>query len=148
MQWSGGEVRRYRDHLFAMRPLPFHDPTQVFSIQPTAPLSIPHIGCLNLLPVRGQGLAAGILDNSSLRVGFWRGGERFQPVGRAHSQTLKKLFQTAGIPPLERNRLPLLYVDDTLAAVGGLRISTQFAAGPDEQGFIFTWQKAAPFVNV
>jgi tRNA(Ile)-lysidine synthase len=148
IHWPGGEVRRYRDHLFAMRPLPFHDPTQVFSIQPGVPLVIPPIGYLCLLPARGQGLNKKMLDNKSLQVGFWRGGERFQPVGRTHSQTLKKLFQAAGVPAWERDRLPLLYVNGVLAAIGGLWISARFAARCDEQGFIFTWQKALPFVNV
>lgn len=148
IHWPGGEVRRYRDHLFAMRPLPFHDPAQVFPIQTMAPLSIPPIGQLCLLSAQGQGLNKKMLDNKSLYVGFWRGGERFQPVGRAHSQSLKKLFQAAGVPPWERDRVPLLYVDNTLAAVGGLGTSARFAVGHDEQGFIFTWQKALPFVNV
>lgn len=148
IHWPGGEVRRYRDYLFAMRPLPFHDSSQVFSIQPTVSLSIPHIGHLCLLLAQGQGLSKKTLVNRSLHVGFWRGGERFQPVGRTHSQSLKKLFQAAGVPPWERDRLPLLYVDDTLAAVGGFWIGVQFAAHHDEQGFIFTWQKVLPFVNV
>jgi tRNA(Ile)-lysidine synthase len=148
IHWPGGEVRRYKDHLFAMQPLPFHDPNQVFPMKITLPLSIPYIGYLCLLPTQGQGLNQQMLDNKPLHVGFWRGGERFQPVGRAHSQTLKKLFQAAGVPPWERDRLPLLYVDDTLAAVGELWISAQFAARADEKGLIFTWQKDSPFVNV
>src|SRR5690606_29132913 len=39
---------------------------------------------------------------SQVDVRFRKGGERCQPVGRAHSQTLKKLFQEFHIPPWER----------------------------------------------
>ena len=37
-----------------------------------------------------------------------RGGERCHPAGRAHSQTLKKLLQEAGVPPWLRRQLPLI----------------------------------------
>ncbi len=37
-----------------------------------------------------------------------RGGERCHPAGRAHSQTLKKLLQEAGVAPWLRPQLPII----------------------------------------
>ena len=48
----------------------------------------------------------------------WRqGGERAHPEGRRHSQTLKKLLQEYQVPPWLRERVPLLFINDTLIAV-------------------------------
>jgi tRNA(Ile)-lysidine synthase len=85
---------------------------------------------------RGAGLRSEVLAGGSLMVGFRQGGERFRPVGRRHSQELKKLLQEAGIPPWWRDRLPLLYVGDTLAAVATLGVAAAFAAPPDAPGWV------------
>jgi tRNA(Ile)-lysidine synthase len=52
-------------------------------------------------------------------------------VGEAHHKSLKKLFQEAGIPTWLRNYVPLIYIDDRLAAVGGLWRCEWFASYPD-----------------
>ena len=51
----------------------------------------------------------------------WRqGGERCTPVGRQHSQTVKKLLQEYQLETWLRDRVPLIYRDKTLIAVGDL----------------------------
>jgi tRNA(Ile)-lysidine synthase len=52
---------------------------------------------------------------------------------------LKKLFQEQGIPPWIRDRVPLVYIGGELAAVGEWFVSHQFAAQPDEPGYVFQW---------
>jgi len=144
-RWPGGEVRRYRDQLFAMAPLPPHDPEQVLALT-SAALDIPAVGRLRLVP--GQGLGTAVLAGAPLTVRFRRGGERSRPAGRRHGQALKKLLQEAGVPPWERERLPLLYAGETLAAVADLWVEADFAAGPGEAGLVLAWQKPPPFDNV
>ncbi len=65
---------------------------------------------------------------------FRVGGERFKPMRRDHSRPLKKWLQEAGVPPWLRGRIPLLYRDGELVAVGDLWISAAAAevadAGP------------------
>jgi len=63
----------------------------------------------------GQGIVS---PSSVLTVRFRQGGERCKPLGRGHSQTLKKLFQEFGVAPWLRDRIPLIYLDDQLLAVG------------------------------
>jgi tRNA(Ile)-lysidine synthase len=67
------------------------------------------------------------------------GGERCKPQGRSKSQKLKKLFQEYGVPPWERNRIPLLYIGDDLAAVSDLWVCEDFLAEKDEEGIILNW---------
>lgn len=147
VRWPGGEVRRYRELLFAMAPLAGHDPEQVLAFTGPA-LDIPALGRLWLQPVPGQGLSAPALAGAPLTVRFRRGGERSRPAGRQHRQALKKLLQEAGVPPWERERLPLLYAGEALAAVADLWVEADFAAGPGEAGFVLAWQKPLPSDNV
>ena len=145
IRWPGSEVRRYQDRLFAMAPLPPHDPTQVWPLTMGSPdrasLIIPGIGCLSLRAARGEGVRAEAVAAGPLTIRFRRGGERFRPYGRRHSQALKKLLQEAGVPPWERERLPLLYVKDSLVAIAGLWIGADFRAQPEEDGLVLEWQR-------
>lgn len=120
LHWPGGELRRYRDGLYAMAPLPAHDSTQVFTWDTEAgPLVIPTLGrSLSVAELRTD---ADALKRSAkaVSVRFRRGGERCRLRGRAHSRALKTLLQEAGVPPWERDRIPLLYVGDRLREVIG-----------------------------
>lgn len=49
-----------------------------------------------------------------------QGGERCQPVGRGHSQSLKKLLQEYQVPAWQRASLPLIYRNNELAMVANL----------------------------
>ncbi|MBK8182814.1 MAG: tRNA lysidine(34) synthetase TilS [Candidatus Competibacteraceae bacterium] len=138
VRWPGGEARRYQHRLYAMLPPPAHDPRQTFSWQATAtgwpPLDLP-VGRLQMQRMIGKGLRLEALSDGSLTVRFRTGGERFQPIGRRHSQELKKLLQHAEIPPWQRDHLPLLYRDRHLVAVVGLGIAADQATGLSEAGW-------------
>lgn len=56
--------------------------------------------------------------NAAVEIRFRQGGERCKPRGRSHSQSLKKLLQEYAVPPWLRDRIPLLYLDGQLLAVG------------------------------
>jgi tRNA(Ile)-lysidine synthase len=119
LHWLGAELRRYREDLYAIPPLAPHDHTQEIRWNLKEELRIPHLGVtLNIEVLKDQGF-----DLKSSRgvavIRFRRGGERCQPKGRSYHHALKKLFQDAGVPPWERNRIPLIYVDEQLVAVWG-----------------------------
>lgn len=136
--WPGGEVRRYRDMLYAMPPLAPHDARRSFIWRPNAnghpPLELPGIGRLEWRETMGAGLRESALTDTALIVRFRQGGEHFRPIGRRHGQELKKLLQEAGIPPWERDRLPLVYEGEALLAVVGLGIAAEIATAPGEPG--------------
>jgi tRNA(Ile)-lysidine synthase len=117
--WEGAEVRRYRDDLYAMAPRADHDPTMVLHWDAIQPLHIPHLGIMlepSMLEAFG---IASTGDEPEITVRFRRGGERCRPRGRRHHHDLKKLFQEAGVPPWERDRIPLIYVGERLIAAVG-----------------------------
>ncbi len=138
MHWAEGEIRRYRDDLFAMQPLPARSAAQVLNWTAPQPLRLAH-GTLSASLTAGAGMAARYLEQP-LECRFRSGGERCRPAGRDHSQTLKKLFQAYGVAPWLRNRVPLLYVDGRLAAVPGLWVCAAFEAKAGEAGWSLCWR--------
>lgn len=63
-----------------------------------------------------------------LQVRYRQGGERAQPAGRAHSQVLKKLLQEYRLEPWLRHRIPLIYCNNSLIAVGDLWLQCNAAS--------------------
>jgi tRNA(Ile)-lysidine synthase len=98
-------------------------------------------GLLSAQPVTGGGLRSPA-QGSRIEVHFRHGGETLQPAGRAHHHALKKLFQEWGVPDWERGRVPLLYIDDTLAAVAGLCVCEGFQADAAQAGLALHWSRS------
>ncbi len=124
--WGEVEVRRYRDDLYAMRPLS-PPPRLPRAWNPDAPLPLPDLGIeltVAWLLSRGVDPAA---CRAPFDLGYRQGGERIRLSGRHHSSELKGLMQEAGLPPWERERLPLLWRNGRLLAVWG-----HWVAAPEE----------------
>lgn len=104
------ELRRYRDDIYLVNILPMD-----------LSLEIPW-DCRSVLKLPGN---FGELHPhefsrfTQLVIRFRRGGECIKPAGSAHTQSLKKLFQQWGVPPWERDRVPLVFAGDELVAVVG-----------------------------
>lgn len=136
IRWPGAELRRYRDRVYAMAPLSAHDPHQVMPWDLRQTLALPGLAIrLVARATRGQGLGRAACEDSTITVRFRRGGERCRPAGRGHTHALKKLFQERGVPPWERDRIPLIYADDQLAAVADWWVCEPFAADEGEPGY-------------
>ena len=129
VQLAGRQIRRFQGHLYVTVLADF-DPKARWRWDGAQPLAMPGVGCLAAEP--GPGAAP-----LPFTVAFRQGGERFQPVGRPHSQQLKKLLQEAAVPPWRRARLPLIYVNDELVAVADLWVHEHWAARL--QGWRFRW---------
>jgi tRNA(Ile)-lysidine synthase len=72
------------------------------------------------------GITLAVWQQSHVEVRARQGGEKIRLPHRQGRHSLKKLFQEAGIPPWERELVPLVYLDGQLAAVGGYWISAEF----------------------
>ncbi len=142
VRWGDHELRRYRDQVFLLRQQPEDLPAGFLAWQLPRPLALPGgDGTLSVTREPGVGVRAAAVPANVLRVGFRRGGERCRPAGRRHHHELKKLFQEHGVPPWERSRIPLIYIDNELAAVAGLWVCEPFGAGPGEPGLVIHWDR-------
>ncbi len=136
--WAGLEARRFDGELYVMSALAPVDTEWSQEWQGQA-LMIPGSGRLSATAVSGAGLRV----QPGLQLRLRRGGERCRPQGRAHSQSLKKLFQEYAVPPWLRARVPLLYCGDQLVAVAGYWVCEGFQAAAGEPGWQLDWQPVA-----
>ncbi|RLA49364.1 MAG: hypothetical protein DRR42_15660, partial [Gammaproteobacteria bacterium] len=73
---------------------------------------------------------------------FRQGGEVMQLHG--HHRKLKKLFQEWGVPPGDRQRLPLIFADQELLAVPGYAVADSVRVTDGGEGWQLSWQAIPP----
>ena len=141
VHWGEAELRRFRGELYLMQALPTHDATQCihWDLHDTLELNTAG-GVLSAKPVTGEGLH--LPDGcSTFDIRFRRGGESLRLPGAPHHHKLKNLLQERGVPDWERERLPLLYAGDTLAAIPGIVVCEGFQAQAGQAGFTLGWSR-------
>lgn len=135
ISWGDAEILRYRNKLAIrlrrMGPTP--DLRLTWDLE--HPIILPGTRqLLQAVPVIGKGLSRERTKNAGVVVRFRQGGEQCQLAGRDHHSRVKKLLQAAGIPPWERATMPLVYIDEKIAAIGTRWVCEPFAAKGDEPG--------------
>lgn len=137
--WRGTEIRRYRGQLYAMPPLETPAAGEVHGWGDMhTPLELAH-GRLEAELVAGSGLDASRCVGAKVEVRFRAGGERCRPAGQTQASSLKHWFQHFGVPPWERERVPLVYLDAELAAVPGRWICQGFQPAAGHPGWRLRW---------
>lgn len=142
LYWPGAEVRRHHDRLYAFPPLPPAPqiPVPWPDTEDTRVLP-PGCGQLTRQRVWGHGVATRCWYQAEIH---WRtGGETFRPQGQQHTQNLKRWLQAQNMPPWVRARLPLLYLEGQLATVADGAINHNYAAQPEEPGWVLHWARDA-----
>jgi tRNA(Ile)-lysidine synthase len=90
---------------------------------------------------RGKGIAFDSSAKKLFTIRLRTGGERLQPDARRPRRTLKNLFQEAGVPSWERERLPMLFCGDDLVWVPGLGIDARYQVDEKAQGVVPEWRR-------
>ncbi|WP_200284269.1 tRNA lysidine(34) synthetase TilS [Rhabdochromatium marinum] len=129
--WSGCEVRRYRDQLFALPPLPAQpaagtalrwDLRQPLVLgERLGELSVPASPEISEVLGRLAGRLA-VDCAPQLQVRFAVSGLRCRVRPGAPSRTLKALFQQVGVPAWLRPYVPMLFAGEHLLAIAGVAL--------------------------
>jgi tRNA(Ile)-lysidine synthase len=118
VEWPGSQVRRYRDDLFLLAPLPPHPAGNIVDWAHGDAVELG--GGLGVVRAEPSGAAARLRRDGSLTIRFGVTALRCRPgSGRPH-RALKHLYQERGVPDWLRPFVPLLFRDGALLAVGGL----------------------------
>ncbi|MGA9342627.1 MAG: tRNA lysidine(34) synthetase TilS [Rhodanobacteraceae bacterium] len=127
VRWLGVELRRYRDRLYALAPMPA-PPIEWQRPFDGSTLDLPAaIGSLRLVSSANPAQTVRLVQ--PLKVRFRRGGERLQVAGSGLHRELRKLWQEADVPPWQRAREPLVVcADGELLAVADRWLSTSAVA--------------------
>jgi tRNA(Ile)-lysidine synthase len=121
-------VRRYRDKLYCLKQVaPEIVQNTIWPAEQTS-IRVSDHQILSCVP-SSLGICRDQWQNAAILIKARSGGEKIRLPGRKDHHALKKLFQEAGIPPWEREAIPLIYLDNKLAAVGDLWISADFYSG-------------------
>jgi tRNA(Ile)-lysidine synthase len=135
---SDGHVRRYRGEAWFEQQE--NDGTILeITWRGEEVLDIPG-GHLTFSRQTGQGLSLARLATGRIMVRSRNGAERFRPDCRRPTRTLKYLFQEAGLPPWQRQNLPLLFLEEILVVVPGIGVACDFQASRDEMGLVIAWR--------
>lgn len=141
--WSdaGVEVqaRRYRDTLHVLVDFSKQGPSARYPFKLSDQLQLPNnLGRVSL-KASPEGIVIDPEDKLEIRFSNPEGSAR--PRGR-RTRTFKKLYQDFGVPPWMRERIPLLYVNDELAAVGDLFLCAEKCPDDPENCVILAWERA------
>jgi tRNA(Ile)-lysidine synthase len=138
---DGKELRVYRSQVMVMnaeREKPF-TPVRWSGERK---LALPQLGGeLRFRRTRSAGIDLSKVAQQEMTVRLRSGGERLQPDAKRPRRTLKNLFQEAGIPPWERERLPLLFSGADLVWVPGLGADVRYRAAAGSTGTLPEWKK-------
>jgi len=120
------EVRRYRDKLYLLDvsfPPAEQQQEQEYILHEDQEVSLKNTQSYIKLfaandNVKQKGFDRQKLFSKTITIRFRKGGERFRKNAKGHSHSLKHWFQEAGIPPWEREHMPLIYWGDELLQIG------------------------------
>ena len=138
VRWSEGEFRRYRDCLYLLPP---HEaPPQDWESEWLDDHIFYLPDALGTLKIESgvAGISKILFERGPRFIRFRRGGEKIKLKGRNGRHELRKLYQEAGIPPWIRELIPLIYIGETLVAVGNLWIDETYL-DPDHLGMKIVW---------
>jgi tRNA(Ile)-lysidine synthase len=148
LSWNGVELRRFRDHLYLMEPLPAAP-----ALPPEGMLWTPGSdGQLRtcVLPANGSlrwyrrsqgGIRASLQD---LRVSYRKPGQLARLAGRPR-RALKKILQESHVQPWLRDRVPLVWQGDNLVWICGIGVCEGFQSEAGESAWAIDWQLPVTF---
>jgi tRNA(Ile)-lysidine synthase len=153
VRWQGGEVRRFRQRLYAIAPqeatrqLADREPIERnwrWRREPVLELGA-GFGRLRWVEDANGEISASRLP-SALRVTTRVGGERIRLRARGPNHTVKELLRERGVVPWEREKLPLVFAGDALAMVADLFVAEAFradsSADPPARRLRLVWERA------
>ena len=132
VSWDNIQVHRYQQSLFLVRKKGTHLSSSIEWINFPLPLIAKEYDIHLIAEQANQGLL--IPPDAKVFVKYRQGGEIFCWHGQ--TKQLKKLFQEWKIPPWLRESIPLIYINEQLAAVVGYAVSDLFYSDTSPQ----TWK--------
>jgi len=140
LRFGQTELRRFRQQLYWLPLFTSLRDTELAWPDIRQPLSLPqNLGTLRAS--MSQSLLRYPLPDEQISVRFHAQGQ-VHLVGRNGGREMKKLWQELQIPPWQRERLPLIFYNQTLVCVPNLFV-THAGAASDQQGWQIVWDRAS-----
>ena len=133
---AGIELRRYRHGAYLVPVRACATQTRV-RWQGEPVLRLLHAGWeVAFNRVQGAGLSLAKLNAAQVELGVRQGGERIRLQQNGAHRSLKNLLQETGMPPWQRDCVPLLWCDSQLVWADGIGFDQDYLATADEPGMM------------
>ncbi|HQT25260.1 MAG TPA: tRNA lysidine(34) synthetase TilS [Burkholderiales bacterium] len=134
---DGREIRCYRGFVHVVDAFPVSRDFRN-NWEGESRMDIPELGGILRFENGENGLDPGKLFDVNVRGR--QGGEHLRTHAHRPTKRLKHLFQEKGIPPWQRDRMPLLYCGDHLVWVPGLGMDPDYRSDPGKSGLVPSWE--------
>jgi len=138
VNWKNTEVRKYRDHLYALETIKTHDENEEIYWNTNSPLEIQGEKLI-AKETYGKGILKSCINGAKITIRYRHGGEKIYLNSLSNSKTVKQLFQEYGVLPWLRDRVPLIYINEELAVIPGFCIGKRFSASGNERSLDIYW---------
>lgn len=136
-------IRRYRGEVHLEKKTPAPQPELALTWAFQDELELPDSGGRLLFErTTGQGLSLARLTAAPVTIRLRQGGERLRPDCLRPTRSLKNLLQEAGMPPWQRQRVPLLFSGEKLVFVPGIGVDCEYQADDGEIGVVVKLETA------
>lgn len=135
---EGAQLRRYQAALYLVRMPRAPGPVTPLHWDGAESVDLGDNGALCFERTPSGGLDPRIMQQP-LSIRYRVGGERVRRAGHRHHEALKKLLQSSSVLPWMRDRIPLLYAGEQLAAVGDLWVADEWAQPGGGPGLVVCW---------
>ena len=141
--WSGAQIRRFQGMLYAMPPLTEAPQRVHLPWRGADSLRLPNaLGALHW-DVGGLWLDRTAVETGELEIRFGDSVAATAPAGRQGRRSFKRLCQEWGVPPWLRQRVPLIFIDGRLAAIGDYGVCEPFGCAPGARAAGLNWERPA-----
>jgi len=136
--WSDLEFRRYRDSLYLL-------PRQLKRSQWAVETTVSKTGVklldagvrLRAVRTHGCGIRADDFDISDIHICDYTKAANIRLTKTGRARRLSRIFQELGVPPWERWRIPILFIDNMVIYVPGIGPAVEFSAVGEQPGLEF-----------
>lgn len=136
VDWENCQAQRYQQHIYILpqfpapssQPIPWH-------LNLNTKLTLPY-GVLQCVKTSTGGINRDLLQDAALTIRFRQGKEKI--LLRGQHKSVKKLLNSAHIPPWERALLPLIYHGEQLIAIPEIGIDDTYYS---KEGVGVFWQR-------
>lgn len=132
--WENCQAQRYQQYIYILPQLPIPS-AQPIPWQLGTALTLPY-GALHCTETATGGIDQDLLKGAALTIRFRQGKEKI--LLRGQHKLVKKLLNSAHIPPWERALLPLIYHGEQLVAIPEIGIDDQYFS---KTGIGVFWQR-------
>jgi tRNA(Ile)-lysidine synthase len=132
-------LRRFQGNAFLVKNLPKVDLNFSQHWHGEDEIVLPDTSRLVFSKKLGEGIALRHIEPSSLRIQYRQGGETIKPQANRPTRRLNALLKSVQIPPWQRERLPLIFMHETLVIIPNVAVDAGLQADSDELGLLVTW---------